>query len=646
MKVVEVKEQVRPPLKRCVELVLSGIKYRLFRAAITVVIIALAVAFLMTMLTESLITRRVAEAIEAETAPRSLLQFWVGRLAAAPSEQELNDILAGLTPDGKRWKELAQWGELRDERMAVLVDVARRQRAYLDFFDSLSEGHRRILAERQRGAAILTSFIDQDRPEAEGVQLREDKLATFEQRLRQLGELSRFPSTIEEFKQFLGIWRTTAKQRTKIIQKHEEALAELNKPGGPLAERTPTEFLAAADEASLERLADKDVGFSITAAELETLKREAALTVDAERIERMLSSGFFKAGLAKRREEKVTDVNPQMLFSELESAEGAKAFIELTDKAEGFKTLTFTVERLIEVADRALAPRGREPPGRADAALARDIETVKKLAESSLITEELTKRMKGRESELAVPISGPTMAALSPMPRPLLLVTFLEPAIFQPPQPTKLETTAVTLLLRELKGREYKGAEWLAGLLAAIRPMEPLGLSVERIQEVAKARLARSRLAETEASVSQMTTETGFMGFSSRMIWLIVVSFMVCIVGTANAMLMSVTERFREIATMKCLGATDGFIMISFVLESCMQGVFGSLLGLVLGFILGTVRTWAMYGLIAMEHLPAIDLLAAGGFSVALGILISALAAVYPAWVAARLAPMEAMRIE
>jgi ABC-type lipoprotein release transport system permease subunit len=117
-------------------------------------------------------------------------------------------------------------------------------------------------------------------------------------------------------------------------------------------------------------------------------------------------------------------------------------------------------------------------------------------------------------------------------------------------------------------------------------------------------------------------------------------------VGIANAMLMAITERFREIATMKCLGATDGFIMISFVLESCLQGVAGSLIGVVLGFGLGTVRTWAKYGWLAMEHLPGLEVLAAGGVSLVLGILISALAAVYPAWVAARLAPMEAMRIE
>src|SRR5205823_11951957 len=61
--------------------------------------------------------------------------------------------------------------------------------------------------------------------------------------------------------------------------------------------------------------------------------------------------------------------------------------------------------------------------------------------------------------------------------------------------------------------------------------------------------------------------------------WIVGLALMVAFVGILNAMLMSVTERFREIGTMKCLGALDGFIVRLFLLESLFQGVVGAVLG-------------------------------------------------------------------
>jgi ABC-type antimicrobial peptide transport system permease subunit len=72
--------------------------------------------------------------------------------------------------------------------------------------------------------------------------------------------------------------------------------------------------------------------------------------------------------------------------------------------------------------------------------------------------------------------------------------------------------------------------------------------------------------------------------------WLVVMSLLVSVVGITNSMLMSVTERYKEIGTMKCLGALDNFIIKLFLLESGMLGFFGSLFGAIIGaaFILVT----------------------------------------------------------
>jgi len=149
-----------------------------------------------------------------------------------------------------------------------------------------------------------------------------------------------------------------------------------------------------------------------------------------------------------------------------------------------------------------------------------------------------------------------------------------------------------------------------------------------------------------EAAGNTDAAEPG-AGLPTRVRWLLVLSFIVCVVGVANAMLMSVTERFTEIATMKCLGAMDGFVMMMFVFEAMLQGVLGGVVGTLLGVLLAVVRAAVEFGQLLGASLGALDeLLLASGASFLVGIALAALAAIGPAWIASRLAPMEAMRVE
>ena len=136
------------------------------------------------------------------------------------------------------------------------------------------------------------------------------------------------------------------------------------------------------------------------------------------------------------------------------------------------------------------------------------------------------------------------------------------------------------------------------------------------------------------------------LGLTGRQIFLLAISFLVCMVGIANAMLMSITERYREIATMKCLGATDGYILSQFMLEAALQGFFGGVLGAVFGFVIATIRNALLYGGHLWTYFPAGDLALCFLFSLAAGVLLSALASIQPSWSASRMAPMEAMRVE
>jgi hypothetical protein len=128
--------------------------------------------------------------------------------------------------------------------------------------------------------------------------------------------------------------------------------------------------------------------------------------------------------------------------------------------------------------------------------------------------------------------------------------------------------------------------------------------------------------------------------------WIIILSLLVCVVGIVNAQLMAVTERFREIGTMKCLGALDRFVLRLFILEAGMQGLAGAAVGALAGALFALAGGLVRFGLAAVRLVSLADVAAALAEATAIGVLLSLLGVLYPAWVAARMQPVEAMRVE
>ena len=165
-----------------------------------------------------------------------------------------------------------------------------------------------------------------------------------------------------------------------------------------------------------------------------------------------------------------------------------------------------------------------------------------------------------------------------------------------------------------------------------------------KVLAIARSYRRQRELLEAEQRLLNRYGETGRL--SEKTLWLIFVSFLVCVVGIANAMLMSVLERFKEIATMKCLGARNQTIAFLFVTESTIMGVIGGLIGMAVGFLIVFVRQAATYGGLLFRGFPVGDMLTTLAVCFACSLVLASVAAIYPARVAARMAPMEAMRVD
>ena len=127
--------------------------------------------------------------------------------------------------------------------------------------------------------------------------------------------------------------------------------------------------------------------------------------------------------------------------------------------------------------------------------------------------------------------------------------------------------------------------------------------------------------------------------FTDFIVGIATISLLVGSIGIANIMLVSVTERTREIGIMKATGARQRDILQLFITEAVLLGVIGALLGAVVGAIGGYAAT--AYAEIPLTLDPQ---LFAG--AIAVGITVGVLAGAYPAWRAAKTDPIDALRYE
>ena len=140
-----------------------------------------------------------------------------------------------------------------------------------------------------------------------------------------------------------------------------------------------------------------------------------------------------------------------------------------------------------------------------------------------------------------------------------------------------------------------------------------------------------------ESMLESMTSMTSTMALAISAI--AGISLLVGGIGVMNIMLVSVTERTREIGTRKALGAKSSHIKMQFIVESMIICAIGGIIGIFLGIIIGII------GAKMMGNSPVISpivILGSFTFSMVIGIFFG----YYPAKKAASLDPIEALRYE
>lgn len=110
-------------------------------------------------------------------------------------------------------------------------------------------------------------------------------------------------------------------------------------------------------------------------------------------------------------------------------------------------------------------------------------------------------------------------------------------------------------------------------------------------------------------------------------------------IGLMNIMLVSVTERTREIGISKAIGATSRNVMIQFLTEAVLISLMGGIVGIILGILVGNIVTILIGG----SFLVPWNWIALGVF---VCIVVGVFSGLYPALKASRLDPIEALRYE
>ncbi|EJG07528.1 protein of unknown function DUF214 [Methanofollis liminatans DSM 4140] len=169
---------------------------------------------------------------------------------------------------------------------------------------------------------------------------------------------------------------------------------------------------------------------------------------------------------------------------------------------------------------------------------------------------------------------------------------------------------------------------------------------VDAVEEAIDDQLNRKEDEVTISDASRMmdSITSSISTIISMMMGIGAISLLVASVSIFNVMMMSVTERIKEIGILRSIGTRRSVVRRMFLYEAFILGMLGAVVGGILSMIIGYLVVLVMIG--TTDYFFTFDSLIYIPYGIAVGIVVCVLSGVYPAWSAANLDPIEALATE